>query len=443
MNLFIFKGSLFIMNKKKILKSNPIFSIIIIAVILFGSIISLLFLNNLFFTNNDDLPINYSSNIIWNQTFGGLMDDKSYDVISTVDGGFAFSGHYTHFDPDEPVTMDWNLRKMNLIITDIDGNIQENHIYGRNFSHSAAYTSIRCKDDGYILAGYETININADAYVVKTNKSGHLEWSNYYGGFYQERVFSIIQTSDDGFLLTGFSDSYEWVGDSLYILKLDNNGNEEWHQIYGGISEEEFEWGYCVIETNDGNYAISGYTSTYGQYWAQLGKADLWLVKIDNYGEILWNKTYGFEGVDRGLSLIQSTNGDFVIAGYSDKYNNVLTEDIYVIRTDAQGNIIWNKTYGGEGSDQANTVIEVENGDLLLSGYTSTLNNSREGFIMKLNSEGNHIWNFSIGGEKDDEFTSFIISNDGDFVFSGFTESYGNGMNDMWFVKVRIGIIKE
>jgi hypothetical protein len=135
-----------------------------------------------------------------------------------------------------------------------------------NVMDDRAYDVIQTKDNGFALAGYATTNVHDDVHFVKTEGNGTLEWKNSYGSKDEERIYSIIQTTDSGYLLAGFTDSFFYVGDSVYIIKLDALGNEEWYVCYGGTSTYEFECAYSMIETNDGGYAIAGYTSTYGKY---------------------------------------------------------------------------------------------------------------------------------------------------------------------------------
>lgn len=283
--------------------------------------------------------------------------------------------------------------------------------------------------------------IHDDVYFVKTFPNGSLEWKQMIGSAKdEERIYSIIQTADGGYMLAGFTDSYFFVGDALYILKLSSNGIQEWYKAYGGFSDREFEKAHSMVETKDGGFALAGYTTTYGSYPKQLEKDDVWLVKVNANGIIQWNKTYGDKEKEGAYSLIQTSDEGFVMAGYTTSEKT--KEDVYVIKTDNNGTMEWSKTYGGKESDIAYSLIQSEDGNLVLTGYTestcSTDSNSKNknAMIMKMNLEGKVLWDYSIGGPNNEEMNSIIQASDGDFVLAGYTDPYGKGMHEMWIMRI-------
>lgn len=420
------------------MKSKVYFRIFLI-VLLFNSVI----ISNVKSYNKDSaicferLPVDDSNNICWNKTVGGAMEDRAYDVIETNDGGYAFAGEYIEYNESDPISMTWGIREMILVKADENGNISWSNTYNKEYGLSSAYTLIQCKDNGYALTGYVTINVHDEIFFVKTYENGTLEWNRIHGWRDEERIYSIIQTDDDGFLITGFTDSFHYIGDSVLIMKLDAEGNEEWHVTYGGTSTYEFEITYGMVEVEDG-FILSGYTSTYGSYPGELGKEDVWLFKINKTGQMQWNKTYGYDGIDRAFSLIQTIEGDFVLAGFTSTNNLEMSEDIYVIKTDRNGILKWETIIKGKASDRAYSVIENEDKELILTGYTDSgcSVNNREGILVKLDKNGEVIWNYCIGGNRDDEFNSIILDSNNDYVLAGSTKSYGKGNYDLWMMKI-------
>jgi hypothetical protein len=373
----------------------------------------------------------------WIITFGNGGDDKAYDVVQTNDGGFIFTGYISLFNTSDA----WNVRELSLLKMNAIGEIQWNRTFGEKYCNAGGYTVIQTSDGGYASSGYITGLIHDDVYFVKTSPNGSLELKQKIGSAKdEERIYSIIQTADGGYMLGGFTDSYYFVGDALYILKLSSNGTEEWYRAYGGWSDYEFECAYSMVETKDGGFALAGYTTTYGSHPKQLEKDDVWLVKVNANGLIQWNKTYGYEGKERAYSLIQTPDGGFVLAGYTTTENN--KEDIYIIKTDNNGSIEWSKTHGGKESDCVNSLIQTEDGNLVLTGYTesnchkNSEPKNRNAIIMKMNLDGKILWDYSIGGLNYDEMNSIIQTSDGDFVLAGYTDPDGQEIFEMWLMRI-------
>jgi len=204
---------------------------------------------------------------------------------------------------------------------------------------------IQTSDGGYAIAGL-TYSFGAglsDVYVVKLDSNGNLQWTKTIGGPEGEAGFSLIQTSDDGYAIAGIIISFDLeegdIYDDVYVVKLDANGNLQWTKTIGG---ESWDWGYSLLQTSDGGYAIAGFTSSFGA-----GEWDVYVVKLDANGNLQWTKTIGGEGWDVGISLIQTSDGGYAIAGSTRSFG-AGGLDVYVVKLDANGNLQWTKTIGGK-----------------------------------------------------------------------------------------------
>ena len=301
--------------------------------------------------------------MLWNRTYGEDGFDCAYSVIETSEGDYVIAGSIWSFGFTDPFTSGSN--NFWLVKTDSDGNVLWKQTYGRDNS-DIPYCVIETTDGGYALAGYTGNGYgNDDFWLIKTDKNGTMMWNQTYGGLENDVAHSLIQTSDEGFALVGYTHS---VSDSRKVLlvKTDNYGKMQWNQTYGTtiFDTEAFAMAHDLVETADGGFAIAAEKSVY------MGGHDFWLIKTDQEGIVEWNQTYGkvdFE-FDRPESLIVTSDGGFVIAGETTAGSE--TGDAWLIKTDDQGNIQWNKTYGGELRDAIYSVIETSNGEYVLTGYT-------------------------------------------------------------------------
>jgi len=254
------------------------------------------------------------------------------------------------------------------------------------------------------------------------------EWNQTYGEIGLEWAYSVVQTDDGGYAIAGETWSFGAGYNDYWLIKTDSSGNILWNKTYGGTSHEIAR---SVIQTDDGGYAIAGYTFSFGA-----GQIDSWLVKTDSYGNALWNKTYGGIYCDYGQAVVQTGDGGYAIAGtYS--FVTGLDEDFWLVKTDSAGNMLWNKTYGGTDCDVATSVQQTSDGGYVLAGYTFSFGAGQiDSWLVKTDSAGNALWNKTYGGTRDDGAYSVICASDGGYAFAGFTASYGSGGGDFWLVKI-------
>jgi len=254
------------------------------------------------------------------------------------------------------------------------------------------------------------------------------EWNKTYGGANSEVARSVIQTSDGGYLLAGQTQSFGAGGTDFWLVKTDSMGNMEWNKTYGGTKNDI---AFSVVETSDGGYVLTGRTNSFG-----LGIADFWLIKVDSSGDHQWNKTYGGTGVDAARCVVQTSDGGYILAGFTESFG-AGGQDGWLIKTDSMGNMEWNKTYGGTGVDAARCVVQTSDGGYILAGETNSFGAGDSDFwLIKTDSMGNMEWNKTYGGTKNDVLNSVAKTGDGGYALAGFTESFGAGGQDGWLIKV-------
>ena len=311
----------------------------------------------------------------WSQTYGGSGDDEAYSVVRTTDGGYALAG-YTNSSGAGSYDF-W------LVKTNSSGTMQWNQTYGGS-DDDEAFSVIQTNDTGYALAG-TTTSYGAgetDAWLVKTDSSGNMQWSQTYGGRAQDGAYSVIQTSDGGYALAGPTDSYGAGSYDFWLVKTNSSGTMQWNQTYGGTGDEQV---WSVIQTSDGGYALTGYTNSFGA-----GSYDFWLVKTDSSGNMLWNRTYGSSGDDEAECVIQTGDG-YAIAGYTNS-TGAGGLDFWLVKTDSSGTSQWSQTYGGADDEAANAVLQTSDAGYALAGFTGSYGAGiYDGFLVKTDSAGSSV----------------------------------------------------
>jgi hypothetical protein len=250
-------------------------------------------------------------------------------------------------------------------------------------------------------------------------------WNRTFGGPNNDEGTDIVTCSGGGFALVGSSWSFAVGDDDVWLIRTDVNGNHLWNQTYGGT---EWDVGYSLVECSGGGFAICGHTGSFGG-----GHTNVWLIRTDASGTHLWNKTYGGSNYDSGLSVFQCSDSGFVITGITQSYGGS-DNDVWVIRTDSDGNIQWSQVFGGSSSDQGYSIIESTGGDLVVAGISSSYGvGDFDAWLIRLDSSGNHIWNYTYGSVETDRVTSVIECQDGGYALAGYTRQTGGW--DAWVVK--------
>jgi hypothetical protein len=273
-------------------------------------------------------------------------------------------------------------------------------------------------DGGYVIAG-STDSYGAgsyDVWLVKADSSGNETWTKTFGGSEWEEGYSVQQTSDGGYIVAG-----DW------LIKTDPSGNETWSNTFGGSGGGR---GYSVQQTSDGGYIVAGEIYSY-----ESGR-DVWLIKTDSSGNETWSKTFGGSGDESGHSVQETSDGGYIIAGFTSSYG-AGNDDVWLIKTDSSGSVTWNKTFGGSRWEQGNSAQETSDGGYIITGYTESYGAGRgDVWLIKTDSLGDETWNETFGGLDNDLGYSVQQTSDGGYIIAGYTESYGAGNEDVWLIKV-------
>ena len=357
---------------------------------------------------------------LWANTFGESATDMGTSVQQTSDGGYIVSG--------STLSSGSGGYDVWLIKTDGGGIEEWNQTFGGSFwdmGESVQETS----DGGYIVAGYKWSSTagQPDVWLIKTDASGTEEWNQTFGGSSDDRGYSVQQTSEGGYIVAGYTLSSGAGQSDVWLIKTDGSGTQEWTKTFGGSDSDE---GYSVQQTYDGGYIVAGYTDSFGA-----GAGDIWLIKTDSSGIEEWNRTFGGSSDDRGCSVRQTADGGYIVVGKTES-SGAGYSDVWLIKTDSSGIEEWNRTYGGIDWDFALSVVQTSDGGYIMVGDTySSGAGAGDIWLIKTDTSGSEEWNQTFGGSSAEEGHSVAQTSDGGYIVAGYTESFGAGAGDIWLIK--------
>ncbi len=435
------------------------------------------------------LPFLFLVNIGWTQLpiawDAGIFGDKYDEFTDAVEfptGGFVLGGlTYSSSGPDITDTPQGN-GDFFLVKTDTNGIREWAHLYGGTEVDRMTSVDLTPTND-IVCVGHSNSNIGGDKtsdvigandyWIIKTNDKGDLLWDKTFGGSEDDRPYSVkVMPSGEIFVL-GFSNSPisgnktapNHGGNDFWLIKLDPNGNKLWDKTYGGAGDERLYYGALAL-TNDGNLIIGG-SSDSGvsamKSKPNYGGMDFWVIKIDPNGQILWENSFGGLEEEQAQDIIPTHDGGFLVGGgtRSDASGSKNSDfqgliDFWLVRLDADGNLMWEKSYGGSGLEVITGLAENVAGNILIGGLsdspiegTKTAPNigDYDYWLMFLDQNGNEIWQETYGGTGKDALTVLLKTADGGYFVGGdsgsgtggYKTTSNYGFNDFWFFKLECG----
>jgi Secretion system C-terminal sorting domain len=321
-------------------------------------------------------------------------------------------------------------------------------------------------DGGYIVAGY-TSSIDGDvtgnqgetdAWIMKLNSTGNLQWQKTMGGTSADSASCIQTTSDGGYIVAGYTLSTNGDvtgnhgGNDIWVVKISSTGSLQWEKAFGGTN---FDYASSIQVTADSGYILAGYTTSIdGDVTGNQGDKDVWIVKISSSGSLQWQKTLGGANLDQAKSIQPTSDGGYIVAGYTNSTNGDVTGnhgdyDVWVVKLSGSGSLLWQKALGGTNFDGANSIQPTADGGYIVAGYTASNNGdvtgnhgNGDGWVVKLSSTGSLQWQKAFGGTDGESFYSIQPTLDGGYIVAGETSSSdgdltGNhGDYDVWAVKL-------
>jgi hypothetical protein len=352
-------------------------------------------------------------------TYGGSGGDVGTSVQQASDGGFVVAGLTRSYGAG-----DWDIW---LVKAGATGDKVWDKTFGGtgdDEGHSVEQTS----DGGYVITGFTTSNgaDSGDVWLIRTDASGNKLWDKTFGGSGDDEGNSVQQTSDGGYIIAGYTSSFGAGNYDAWLIKTDADGNKLWDKTFGGTDDDQ---GFSVQQTSDGGYVLTGFTHSSG---AVMG--DVWLIKTDSSGNKVWDRTYGGSGGDAGWSVRQTTDGGYIIAGSTNSIPG--GGGAWLIKTDTSGNKVWDRTFGTRGDEYAYSVRQTSDGGYILTGNTAVAGvHICNVWLVKTDSTGNKVWDRTFGGANDDSGCWVEQIADGGYIIAGWTESSGAGSSDVLLIR--------
>ena len=402
----------------------------------------------------------FISTSAFNKVYGGSNGDFAHTLIKSADGGFVIGG-WTSSDNGD---FSGNHGDLDAWILKLDksGEKEWLKMYGE-FWNDLAFSIIPSSEGGYVMVGESNSDTTTvpyrfyDAWAVKLDKNGDTLWQKKLGGSGDDIANAVTATPAGSYVMAGSTISSDGDvgghngGDDVWIVKLNENGNIIWQKTYGGAQVESAN---AIVSTSDGGFIVAGHTTSNdgdvsGNHGSGLNQVDALIIKLDKDGNKQWLKCLGGSGQDYGASIATSLDGGYVMAGYTlsndgDVTGNHGDYDVWVLKLSSNGDLLWQKALGGSGEDIASAITPVQDGYVIAARTASNDGNvtgnhgAEDAWIIKIDATGNLVWQKTYGGSKGDGGRSIITTSFGNYIMAGYTSSNdgdvsgSHGAEDAW-----------
>ena len=308
-------------------------------------------------------------------------------------------------------------------------NILWTHTYGGG-GDDQCWSVRQTSDGGYILSGWTWSfgSGQSDFYLVKTDNQGVCQGTRTFGGGGRDESYAVLQSSEGGYIVAGNTQSFGAGGGDLYVVKTDDHGFVQWTRTYGGSGNDACR---CIQQTSDGGYILTGVKDLLGA-----GGWNVYLVKISAQGDLIWERTFGGPNTEYAVSVQQTTDRGFIMVGLTESYGSG-GSDFYVVKTDSLGNTQWTQTFGGGADELANSVQQTTDGGFIIAGWTCSFGaGNSDYYVVKTNSQGIAQWTRTYGGTGFDAASSVEQTTDGGYLVGGCSASISSGGKDFLLIKV-------
>ena len=296
--------------------------------------------------------------------------------------------------------------------------------FGFNYVDDAGYSILQTADSGYVILGSTGDNVS----LIKTDYKGIEQWNHNYGGSEIDYARHILQTSDGGYIISGTTESYGHGGSDIWLIKTDPTGFMEWDAYFGGVNTDQ---GRSIQQMTDGGYIIIGNSDFSGD-----GNQDIWLIRINSQGDSLWTKTFGGSGLELGADVQILEDGGFILLGSTESFGNG-GSDIWLIKTDSEGEITWTKTFGDNSSDYGKSILKTPDDGYIIRGVTESFGYGNTTLVLiKIDSTGNKIWDNAFGGSDGEDGNALEETNDGGHILICHSYVHENSAYDIRLIKI-------
>ncbi|MEF3078100.1 hypothetical protein [Winogradskyella poriferorum] len=422
-------------------------------------------------SSDDNLAVNNVGQLTFVKTYGGTKNDSAQSITATSDGGYAILGYTQSNDNDITDKQDESFDYW-VLKFDANDQLQWQKTYGGT-ADDRGYDIIQTSDGGYAILGYSFSNdgdtsVNSglqDYWLVKLDSNGNISWEKSFGYQGTDTGISVIETNNQGYLITGVLDvtasggegnsqrtANRHAGGDYWALKLDNSGNLEWSRYFGGNFTDT---PYGAVQTDDNGFIIAGSSDSEDtDISGNIGTYDFWIIKISEFGDLVWEKSFGGSQIDEARAISKTDDGNYIIAGDTRSSDNDISQnkgaaDLWLIKISPTGNLIWEKTLGGSSFDVARAIKKPQNNGFLLSGSSrssdidvSENKGQNDAWVLKTNNSGTLIWETTIGGSNIDFSYDVAELTSGSIIAVGDTNSTdgdilnNKGFTDLLIIKI-------